>query len=78
MEIIQFQPRATFNAQRVTTTQVDLSSRLDEIAASEESARSLINCLLHDYGYQEVVYTFFPFLAEEEQQRLIMKAFGNQ
>ena len=58
--------------------QADLSARLEDIAASEESARALINALLNEYGYQEAALMIFPYLTEEEQSRILSAAFGDQ
>ncbi len=61
--------------QQKTEERRELSERFEEIVSTEEGAGALLRCLLDDYGIQEAVVSLFPFLSDDEQLRLIEKAF---
>lgn len=74
IDLCSYQQAATARRQE-EETRADLSERFEEIVSTEEGAASLLHCLLEDYGTQETVITLFPFLSDDEQLRLIEKAF---
>ena len=54
---------------------MNVNEKLNAVARSADKAKVLLDCLIDDYGPQEALSMLFPFLPDEEQERLIDKAF---
>lgn len=67
--------QAAANVQQKAEERQDIAAQLEEIVSTEEGAGALLRCVVEDYGVQEAVVSLFSFLSDEEQQRLIEKAF---
>ena len=61
--------------QEKTEERRELSECLDEITSTEEGAGKLLRCIIDDYGIKDTLLSLFPFLSDDEQSRLMKKAF---